>query len=156
MTPSPAALAARPHAPASAPVRSRAGAVIPAMQVLTLTEALPGFPAHRDYALVPADGAGVLSWLQSVAPDGPRFLVARATAYFPEYAPELPWAACAELGLGESADAQVHCLVTVPDGDVAAATVNLRAPLVVSPLTARARQVVLADPSHPVRCPLRR
>ena len=154
MTPSPATLAARPHAPASAPVRT--GAVASAVQVLTLTEPLPGFPAHRDYVLVPADGAGLLSWLQSVAPDGPRFLVARAEAYFPEYAPDLPWAACTELGLGGVADAQVHCLVTVPAGDVTAATANLRAPLVVSPLTARARQVVLSDPSHPVRRPMRR
>lgn len=154
MTPSPATLAARPHRPASAPVRT--AAAVPAVQVLTLTEPLPGFPAHRDYVLVPADGAGLLSWLQSVAPDGPRFLVARADSWFPGYAPALPWAACAELGLDETADAQVHCLVTVPDGDVASATANLRAPLVVSPLTARARQVVLTDPAHPVRRPLRR
>ncbi|MGY1751714.1 flagellar assembly protein FliW [Blastococcus sp. SYSU D01042] len=154
MTPSPATLAARPHAPASAPVRT--AVAVPAVQVLTLTEPLPGFPAHRDYVLVPADGAGLLSWLQSVAPDGPRFLVARADTWFPGYAPALPWAACAELGLDGAADAQVHCLVTVPDGDVASATANLRAPLVVSPLTARARQVVLTDPAHPVRRPLRR
>lgn len=154
MTPSPATLAARPHAPASAPVRPRAA--VPPVQVLTLTEPLPGFPAHRDYVLVPADGAGLLSWLQSVAPDGPRFLVARAEAYFPEYAPALPRSACAELGLEEMSHAQVHCLVTVPAGDVAGATANLRAPLVVSPLTARARQVVLPDPTHPVRRPMRR
>lgn len=154
MTPSPATLAERAPAPASAPLRPAPG--VPAVQVLTLTEPLPGFPAHQDYVLVPADGAGLLSWLQSVAPDGPRFLVARADAYFPEYAPQLPWAACAELGLDGSADAQVHCLVTVPAGDVSAATANLRAPLVVSPLTARARQVVLTDPAHPVRRPMRR
>lgn len=154
MTPSPATLAARPHAPASTPGRSAAG--VPAVQVLTLTEPLPGFPAYRDYVLVPADGGGLLSWLQSVAPDGPRFLVARADAYFPEYAPALPVAACTELGLDDAAEAQLHCLVTVPSGDVAGATVNLRAPLVVSPLTARARQVVLTDPAHPVRRPMRR
>lgn len=154
MTPSPATLAARPHAPASAPART--AAAVPAVQVLTLTEPLPGFPAHRDYVLVPADGVGLLSWLQSVAPDGPRFLVARAGTWFPGYAPALPWAACAELGLDDAADAQLHCVVTVPDGDVSSATANLRAPLVVSPLTARARQVVLTDPAHPVRRPLRR
>jgi flagellar assembly factor FliW len=126
------------------------------VQVLTLTEPLPGFPEHRDYVLVPADGTGLLSWLQSVAADGPRFLVARADAYFPEYVPQLPWAACAELGLDGPEDAQVHCLLTVPAGDASAATANLRAPLVVSPLTARARQVVLTDPAHPVRRPMRR
>jgi flagellar assembly factor FliW len=154
MTPSPAALAARTPAPASAPVRSRAA--VGGVHVLTLSEPLAGFPEHREYALVPADAAGLLCWLQSVAPEGPRFLLARADAYFPDYAPDVPWTAWADLGLRDAADAQVHCLVTVPAGDVTAATANLRAPLVVSPLTARARQVVLSDSSHPVRRPLRR
>ena len=64
---------------------------------LSSLDDLPPLPYEH---LVPADGAGLLSWLQSVAPDGPRFLVARAEAYFPEYAPALPRSACAELGLG--------------------------------------------------------
>lgn len=154
MTPSPAVLAARTHAPACAPVRDRAA--VAGIQVLTLSEPLPGFPAHRDYALVPVDAAGVLSWLQAVAPDGPRLLVARAEVWFPDYAPVLPAAVRAELGLTAPGAEQVHCVLTVPEGDVAAATANLRAPLVVNPATARARQVLLSDASHPVRRPVRR
>ncbi|WP_040337296.1 flagellar assembly protein FliW [Candidatus Blastococcus massiliensis] len=153
MTPSPAVLAARTHAPACAPVQDRAATAI---RVLALTEPLPGFPAHRDYVLVPADTTGVLSWLQAVAPDGPRLLVARADAWFPDYAPVLPAAARVELGLAGSIAPHVHCVLTVPDGDVSAATANLRAPLVVHPGTGRARQVLLSDASHPVRRPVRR
>jgi flagellar assembly factor FliW len=63
---------------------------------------------------------------------------------------------CVELGLEDAADASLFCLVTVPDGDVAAATANLRAPVVVNPATHRARQVVLVDGEHPIRRPLRR
>ncbi|HEY4604767.1 MAG TPA: flagellar assembly protein FliW, partial [Blastococcus sp.] len=33
---------------------------------------------------------------------------------------------------------------------------NLRAPVVVNPVTHRARQLVLADGSHPIRRPMRR
>ena len=55
---------APPAAPAPAAVRS-----------VTLTEPLPGFPRHRDYVLVAADATGLLRWLQSVDPEGPRFLV---------------------------------------------------------------------------------
>lgn len=154
MTPSPAALAARSHAPANAPVR--AAAAVPSVQVLTLTEPVPGFPAHRDYALVPADASGLLWWLQAVAPDGPRFVAVPAAAYFPEYAPVLPAAVRAELGLAPADDARVYCLVTIPDGDVASATANLRAPVVVNEATARARQVLLPDAAHPVRQPMRR
>lgn len=153
MTPSPAILAARTHAPASAPARNRAAAGI---QVLSLSEPLPGFPAHRNYALVPADAAGVLSWLQAVAPDGPRLLVARADAWFPDYAPVLPAATRTDLGLTGSVVPDLHCVLAVPDGDVTAATANLRAPLVVNPATAQARQVLLSDAAHPVRQPVRR
>ena len=128
----------------------------PRLPLLTLTEPLPGFPQHRDYVLVPADGGGLLFWLQSVAPDGPRFLVVSAASFFPDYAPVLPGAALDELGLDDVAEANVYCLVTVPAGDVSAATANLRAPLVVNPVTHSARQIVLTDGTHAIRRPLRR
>jgi flagellar assembly factor FliW len=156
MTPSPVAtLPAPAHAPARTPV-SVAAPVPSPVQVLALAEPLPGFPGYRDYVLVPADAGGHLFWLQSVAPDGPRFLAVSAASFFPDYAPVLPGVACIELGLADAADATLYCLVTVPDGDVTAATANLRAPLVVNPDTRRARQLVLTDGVHPIRWPLRR
>jgi len=132
-------------------------AVLPAsVVVLGLVDPLPGFPKHRDYVLVGADNDGLVFWLQSMAPDGPRFLAVPPARYFPDYAPVLPGTVCAELGLEDPADAQLYCLLTVPNGDVSAATANLRAPVVVNPVAARACQVVLADGTHPIRRPLRR
>jgi flagellar assembly factor FliW len=128
----------------------------PQLPLLTFTEPLPGFPRYRDYALVPADVGGLLYWLQSVAPDGPRFLAVSAASFFPDYAPVLPSAASDELELADAAEANLYCLVTVPDGDVSAATANLRAPLVVNPMTHRARQLVLTDGMHPIKQPMRR
>jgi flagellar assembly factor FliW len=160
MTPSSAAT--RPVT-AHAPVRPPALKVVPspaprtpAVQVLELAEPLPGFPGHREYVLVPADAGGALFWLQSVAPDGPRFLAVSAASFFPDYTPVLPGAACDELEVADAAEAGLYCLVTVPDGDVGAATANLRAPLVVNPVSHRARQVVLTDGVHPIRQPMRR
>ena len=162
MTPSPVATL-------SAPAREPAGAASPvaegghpegpapvALHALTLTEPLPGFPGYRDYVLVAAEPGGRVFWLQSVAEEGPRFLAVPAGRYFPDYTPALPAAARAGLGLGSVADAGLFCLVTVPGGDLGAATANLRAPLVVNPATGRARQVVLAEGTHPIRRPLRR
>jgi flagellar assembly factor FliW len=145
MTPSPVGTR-----PAPAPARA------PSVQALTFTEHLPGFPGHRDYVLVPADPAGVLFWLQSVAQEGPRFLAVPALAFFPDYAPELPGSVLTELGLPDSAAAGLFCLVTVPAGDVASATANLRAPVVVNRDAHLARQVVLTDGLHPIRRALRR
>ena len=106
--------------------------------------------------LVAADAEGRLFWLQSVAPDGPRFLAVDPAPYFPEYAPALPRAVCADLGLDDPAEARLFCLVSVPPEGAAAATANLRAPVVVHPATGRAAQVVLLDGSHSLRRPLRR
>jgi flagellar assembly factor FliW len=148
----PATVATRP-ARAAAPFPVSAP---PAVQTLSLTEPMPGFPGHRDYVLVPADPAGLLFWLQSMAPEGPRFLAVSAAAYFPDYAPTLPGSALVELGLSEAAGAQLFCVVTVPEGDVVSATANLRAPLVVNRDTHQAHQVVLTDGLHPIRRPVRR
>jgi flagellar assembly factor FliW len=158
MTQSPTAtLPARPPASAAPTVAAPAGrgAQSP-VRALALAEPLPGFPGHRAYALVVADPSGRVFWLQSVAPDGPRFLAVSAAPFFPDYAPAIPAAARQELGLGDVADADLYCIVTVPDGDIAAATANLRAPVVVNPVTSQARQIVLADGRHPIRRPLRR
>ena len=135
--------------PASAPAQ-------PKLPLLTLTEPLPGFPRHRNYALVPADAEGRMYWLQSVALDGPRFLAVSAASFFPDYAPVLPVGACDELELADAAEARLYCLVTVPHGNVSAATANLRAPLVVNPITQQARQLVLADGVHPIKQSIRR
>ena len=133
---------------------------VPALAVLGVTEPLPGFPDHRDYVLlqaVPAaDGQGLVFWLQSVDPGGPRFLAVPAAPYFPDYAPALPRAVRTELDLADEAEPEVYCIVSVPGGDVARATANLRAPLVVNAARGLARQVVLHDGVHPIRRPLRR
>jgi flagellar assembly factor FliW len=158
MTPSPVAtLPARARTLLSvAPTVPTVPTVPSAVQVLALAEPLPGFPGHRDYVLVPADAGGLLFWLQSVATGGPRFLAVLAAAFFPDYAPSLTGAVCVELGLEDPADATLYCLVTVPDGDVSAATANLRAPVVVNRAGHRARQLVLLDAGLPIRRPLRR
>lgn len=148
-----------PTATLGAPAPARAVAERPSqssVQVLTFTEPLPGFPGLQDYVLVPADPGGLVFWLQSVAPAGPRFLAVPASGFFPDYAPTLPGAACVELGLEDPREAYLLCLVTVLDGDVASATANLRAPVVVNPATSRARQMVLSDGRHPIRRQLRR
>lgn len=141
---------------ATPPARLAVAASSAPVRTLTLAEPLPGFPGHHAYALVAAGASGRVFWLQSVAPEGPRFLAVPPAPYFPDYAPAVPPAACAELGLDRVSDADLFCLVTVPNGDISAATANLRAPVVVNPVTQQARQVVLADGRHPIRRPLRR
>ena len=131
-------------------------APVATVPLLGMVQPVPGFPDHRDYVLVTADGDGLLHWLQSLDADGPRFLAIAPARCFPDYAPVLPASVCAELGLEDPSSARLFCLVTVPPEGPAAATVNLRAPVVVNPENWRATQVVLTDSAHPIRRPLRR
>jgi flagellar assembly factor FliW len=126
------------------------------LPLLGMVTPLPGFPDARDYVLVTADGDGLLFWLQSMDADGPRFLAIPPARWFPEYAPALPEGVLADLDLGDAAGALLFCLVTVPAEGVAAATANLRAPIVLNPANWRATQVVLPDSRLPIRRPLRR
>ncbi|MGY1699027.1 flagellar assembly protein FliW [Geodermatophilus sp. SYSU D00766] len=126
------------------------------LPLLGMVAPLPGFPDCRDYVLVTADGDGLLFWLQSMDADGPRFLVIPPARWFPDYAPSLPRQVLADLDLDDAADALLFCLVTVPAEGVAAATANLRAPVVLNPANWRATQVVLPDGRLPIRRPLRR
>ncbi|MGY1736700.1 flagellar assembly protein FliW [Geodermatophilus sp. SYSU D00684] len=126
------------------------------LPLLGMVSPLPGFPDFRDYVLVTADGDGLLFWLQSLDADGPRFLAIPPARWFPDYAPVLPAPVLADLDLADPADASLFCLVTVPAEGPAAATANLRAPVVLNPANWRATQVVLPDGRHPIRRPLRR
>ena len=91
-----------------------------------------------------------------MAPDGPRFLAVSAGVVLPRLRAGAARRGLRRAGLADVAEADLYCLVTVPDGDVGAATANLRAPLVVNPVTHRARQLVLTDGVHAIRRPLRR
>ncbi|SNS50134.1 flagellar assembly factor FliW [Geodermatophilus saharensis] len=126
------------------------------LPLLGMVAPLPGFPDYRDYVLVTADGDGLLFWLQSMDTDGPRFLAIPPARWFPDYTPSLPRQVLADLDLDDAADALLFCLVTVPAEGVAAATANLRAPVVLNPANWRAGQVVLPDGRLPIRRPLRR
>ena len=131
-------------------------APVATLPLLGMVTPLPGFPDFRDYVLVTADGDGLLFWLQSLDAGGPRFLAIPPARYFPDYAPSLPRQVLTDLDLDDAADALLFCLVTVPAEGVAAATANLRAPVVLNPANWRATQVVLPDSRHPIRRPLRR
>jgi flagellar assembly factor FliW len=121
--------------------------------VLEMIEPLPGFPEYRQFALARLDDAGVLCALRSLDDPDLRFLVVPPAAFFSDYAPEIDDQTAVVLGV-DSAD-DVLALVMVNPGESArTATANLLAPVLVNHRTRRAFQVVLDDPSLPLRAPL--
>ena len=147
-----AARSARARTPAVACPRRPA---VPPVQVLSWPSRSPASPATRTSPWSPPTPPACSSGCSPSPPTVPRFLAVPAAPFFPDTRRRCP-APRARARDSATRRTPLYCLVTVPDGDVAAATANLRAPLVVNPATQRARQIVLTDGAHPIRRPLRR
>lgn len=122
--------------------------------VLHFDAGLPGFPDAHSFLLVRLDDAGTVFSLRSVEDAALRFLAVPPAVFFPDYAPEIPDDAVAELSLNDPDEAVVLLLVTCQTG-LSDATANLLAPVVVNSRTHAAAQVVLAGSDLPLRAPLR-
>ena len=120
--------------------------------VLHFGGGLAGFPDHEDYRLVEVPDAAPLLLLESVAEPGPQFVVVPPDLFFPDYAPEVDDASAERLGL-QSADDSLLLVVLTLGAEVADATANLLAPVVVNRRTHQAAQVVLSE-DWPLRAPL--
>lgn len=126
--------------------------VVADIPLIEMVEPMPGFPAHRRFALVRLDDAGVLCALRSVDEPSLRFLVVNPTLFFDGYVPEIDDRVVAALGIASVAEVLVLVVVN-PGAGVEDATANLLAPVVVSTTSRRACQVIL-DEDLPVRAPL--
>lgn len=123
------------------------------LPALTFVGGLAGFPASERYQLVEVAEAGPLFRLVSLDEPGLEFVVAHPAAFFPAYAPVIDDGSAQRLGLVDADDALLLVVLTL-GADVAQATANLLAPLVVNQRDGRAGQVVVLG-DHSVRAPLR-
>jgi flagellar assembly factor FliW len=127
----------------------------PSMGLPTITMAtpMPGFPAHREFALVRLNDDGLLYALTSVDDPELRFLVAPPEPFFPDYAPEIANEVFAALN---TRDPDRLLLLAVITAGVDETTANLLAPIIVDRDTMRAVQVVLSGSGLPVRAIMNR
>jgi flagellar assembly factor FliW len=122
--------------------------------VLSFPRGLIGLGGSR-YALLSTGEDSPFSWLHSVEDPGLALPVTRPGQFFPGYEVVLSDAEAAALGLG--ADAPTDVWVTVRATErVEDFTVNLRAPIVVTPRAggSEAYQVINEAPDCDVRVPL--
>jgi len=127
------------------------------LPVLEFADGIPGFPAATRFVLVRLDDSGLVLDLQSVDDPSARFVVVPSVAFFPEYAPEIDDVTAGRLGLAGADTAEggpLVLLVVTVGATLAESTANLMAPIVVNTAAQTAAQVVLDDPSLPLRAPL--
>ena len=121
-----------------------------ALPTIEFVVPIPGFPDHRDFALVRLDEAGLLYALQSVRDSDLRFLVVPPAPFFPDYAPEVDDETLELLGKPDSDQLLLLLVVTAAEARV---TANLLAPIILDQGNRRATQVVLTGSGFSVREP---
>lgn len=121
--------------------------------VLALPEGLPGFEQVHSWRVVTRADARPFFWLQSARqPDEPgsdvSLLLVDPHEVVPGYDARLSRTDMARVGLGPGDRCLIYVLVTLRGGE---ATANLRAPLVVNPVTLTAAQVILEQSGWSLR-----
>jgi len=106
---------------------------------------LYGFPGVKRFLVVDLPGGGDL-FKQMIAVEDPEvaFTIVFPFAFFPQYSPDIPEDALAEVGAENPEQILLYVMAAVP-ANFKESTANLRAPLIFNPFTRKARQVILAD-----------
>jgi flagellar assembly factor FliW len=106
--------------------------------IITFNEGLIGLPGLRRMVLVRQSGMEPFLWLASLDVQGMAFLVVEPHSLFPRYS-----ALNAEVG-----EQPLLLALVKLENEWTKTTVNLRAPLVVNPMTRRGLQIVLSDSNY--------
>lgn len=111
-------------------------------EIISFRNGLIGFPAEKQYVLIPHGTSTVIAWLQSVTTPELAFPVASAHAFIADY-PDVPLEPVAKRGdLGDCLD-DLALLAVLSAQRSQPATVNLLAPLVINSRTREGAQVFL-------------
>ncbi|MBX5477596.1 MAG: flagellar assembly protein FliW [Pyrinomonas methylaliphatogenes] len=121
--------------------------------VINFAEGLIGLPRLRRMVLVKQTDVEPFLWLVPLDDERIAFLVVDPRALFPGYAPSFPAELRDRIGLGEDEKPLMLSIVVV-GRDLRSSTVNLRAPLIISPRSMRGTQVVLTESDYRVDHPL--
>ena len=111
-----------------------------------------GFPTLHDFIVMPNKKEGPLFWIQSIDEPGIAFVLTDPTNFFLEYSIMPSEAEKVSLHIDLEDKCFVLCVVTVPpDQNI---TINLAAPILYTPSTNRALQVILENTTYETKTPL--
>jgi len=120
--------------------------------VIDFPDGLPGFEACRQYVLLSGPAVAPFTIVQGIGPDSPAFAAIDPAQVVDGYRATLDDADRARLGATD--DGTLLWLALVSPQQEPAPTVNLRAPLVINPVTLRGIQLIAADSPYPFDHPL--
>jgi flagellar assembly factor FliW len=113
---------------------------------------LVGFPNLRDFVVMPNKKEGPLFWIQSIDDPDIAFVLTDPTNFFLEYRVVPEESEKNMLRIENVEDCYVLTVVTVPPDQKI--TLNLAAPILFSPKSNRAIQVILENTDYKTKTPL--
>jgi flagellar assembly factor FliW len=120
--------------------------------VITFADGLPGLPGEQ-WGLIATDENSPFFWLQSIEEAEVAIPVTSPWLFFGDYQVKVSDDEASRLGLGESGDAYIVCVVRAAE-TLDDFTVNLVSPLVIHASSRQGRQVLNDAGGYSVRHPL--
>ncbi len=120
-------------------------------RIMSFEHGLLGFPERQRFALIQTGEGNYFFWLQCVEDPNLAFVVTDPTTFFKDYSVAIKDEVRGELGLEDSAYAQVFVICNRVGEWL---TGNLLGPLVVNAANRKAMQVVLTEKKWTTRQPL--
>lgn len=111
-----------------------------------------GFPTLHDFIVMPSKKGGLLFWIQSVDDPAIAFILTDPSNFFLDYRIIPDDTERNHLQIGQDDDCYILTVVTVPPDQKI--TINLAAPILFSPKTNRAMQVILENTEYQSKTPL--
>ncbi|TFD95790.1 flagellar assembly protein FliW [Jeotgalibacillus sp. R-1-5s-1] len=109
---------------------------------LTFEEGIPGFPAEKDFVLVPLDQQSPFTVMQSKKEPELAFIIVNPFDFYPDYEIQLSDTTIAKLGIEQESDVMIFSILTVQN-PFKNTTANLQAPVVLNKKNKKARQIIL-------------
>ncbi|MEA2101054.1 MAG: flagellar assembly protein FliW [Thermodesulfobacteriota bacterium] len=118
-------------------------------KIITFPNGIMGFDKAGKFILFPHKEGSPFYWLQSVDVGDLAFVVMSPMLVVPDYHLDIKEDALHDLGVADSSDLEVMCIVTIPRAHPEAMTINLLGPIIIATSRRVAVQVISdRDYSH--------
>lgn len=127
---------------------------VPAANVIHMSNGVLGFPAAKDYVLLPHKENSPFLWYQSVSDPTLAFVLVNPFMFKPDYDVPIGMDLVENLGAEKVEDLTVLAIVTIPRNRPQDMTANLLGPIVINPVRRLAKQIVLDPEKYSTKAPI--
>ncbi|MBC7331601.1 MAG: flagellar assembly protein FliW [Synergistetes bacterium] len=126
---------------------------IPEDKIVFMPHGLIGLPDLKRFFIVGEEGQ-LIRWFQSIDEPTVALPILNPFEVFPNFSVDISDSDLEEIELKEPSDAVLFLVMVIPAGNPKAATVNLKAPIVINVKNRKGKQVIALNEDYPVRYPL--